>query len=81
MSKNIKEMNFIETLKDFPNRIITLVWKMLSIKFMGFLFSVYLILSDKVTGWHAVALFCTTFFFLVLGREALKWLEVIKGLK
>lgn len=79
--KNIKDMSFLETIKDFPNRIVTLVWKMLSIKFMGFLMAVWMIGTDKVTGWHAVALFCITFFFLVLGREALKWLEVIKGLK
>jgi hypothetical protein len=78
---NIKEAGFIETIKDFPNRIITLVWKMLSIKFIGFLMAVWMIVTNKVEGWHAVALFCITFFFLVLGREALKWLEVIKGLK
>jgi len=79
--KNIKEMGFLDTLKDLPNRILTLLWKMMSIKFMGLVFVMWLILSEKVAEWYAVVLFLFTFLFVVLGREALKWLEVLKGLK
>ncbi len=78
---DIKELGFVETIKDFPNRIITLIWKMLSVKFMGLVFVMWLILSDKVTEWYAVVLFLFTFLIVIFGREALKWIEALKGLK
>lgn len=78
---NIKEMGFVETIKDFPNRIVTLLWKMLSVKFAGLLFVMWMIFDKKVEGWYAVVLFLFTFLILVFGREAIKWLEILKGLK
>lgn len=79
--KNIKEMNFLETVKDFPNRIVTLLWKMLSVKFFGLAFSGWLVASGKIEGWYGVVLFLFTFLIVVFGREAIKWLEILKGLK
>jgi hypothetical protein len=75
---DIKEMGFVQTLKDLPNRFITLLWKMLSVKFMGFVMAVWLIWTDKVTGTEAVALFCISFFFLALGREMFKYIKDFK---
>jgi hypothetical protein len=75
---DIKEMGFVQTLKDLPNRFITLLWKMLSVKFMGFVMAVWLIWTDKVTGAEAVALFCISFFFLALGREMFKYINDFK---
>lgn len=79
--KDIKEMNFIETVKDLPNRITTLIWKMLSIKFAGLAFSGWLVWTGKITGWYAVVLLLVTFLIVVFGREAIKWLEILKDLK
>jgi hypothetical protein len=75
---DIKEMGFVQTLKDLPNRFITLLWKMLSVKFMGFVMAVWLIWTDKITGGEAVALFCISFFFLALGREMFKYIKDFK---
>lgn len=77
--KDIKEMTFLETVKDFPNRIVTLIWKMLSVKFLGLIMSAWLIYSGKVTGKEAVWLFCITFFFLVMGREMFKYIDKFRG--
>lgn len=79
--KDIKEMGFVETVKDFPNRILTLVWKMISVKFIGFMAAMWLIYSGKISGSEAVALFCISFFFLTLGREMFKYIDKFKGLK
>lgn len=79
--KSIKEFDFVKTILSFPNRIITLIWKMMSIKFVGLAFVMWAIYDGKVQDWYAVILFLFTFLIVVFGREALKWIEALKGLK
>ncbi len=78
--EDIKEMGLLATVKDMPNRLVTLVWKMLSVKFMGLVMALWLIYTGKIEGSAAVALFCITFFLLVMGREIFKHIDKFKGL-
>ena len=79
--KDIKEMNFVETLKDIPNRLITLVWKMLSVKVMIMGASFWLVFDEKLEGWFAVVLLLVMALIVIFGRESLKFIEALKGLK
>lgn len=71
--KDITEMNFWETLTDMPNRITTLLWKLLSVKGVALGLAVLLIVKGAVTGAQAVALFLITVLMVIGGREADKW--------
>ncbi|MCK5612663.1 hypothetical protein KAR91_62905 [Candidatus Pacearchaeota archaeon] len=79
--KDIKELNLWQTILDLPNRIVTMIWKMISIKVGVLVVAIWLIQSDKIEGWHAVVLFLFTALIVIFGREAIKWLEILKGLK
>lgn len=71
--KDIKEMSFAETMKDMPNRILTMVWKLLSIKGIALALAVFIITKGILSGWEAVTLFILTVLMVVGGREADKW--------
>lgn len=71
--KDIKEMSFVETMKDMPNRILTMVWKLLSIKGIALALAVFIITKGILSGWEAVTLFILTVLMVVGGREADKW--------
>ena len=60
--KDIKEMGGLETLKDIPNRILTFIWKLLSVKVMIMFMAFWLVASGKVTGWEGIVLFLFTHF-------------------
>lgn len=79
--KDIKNMGFWETVKDIPNRVITLMWKLLSIKGLALALSTYLIGQGVITGWEAVTLFVLTVLMVIGGREAEKWKRYLKDLK
>ncbi len=79
--KDIKEMNFLETLKDIPNRVITLIWKLLSVKVMIMGASFWLVFDEKLEGWFAVVLLLVMALIVIFGRESLKFIEALKGLK
>ena len=71
--KDIKQMGFWETVRDIPNRIITLVWKLLSVKGVALALAVALILNESITEWEAVVLFLFVVLMIIGGREAEKW--------
>lgn len=71
--KDIKQMGFWETVRDIPNRIITLVWKLLSVKGVALGLAVALILNESITEWEAVVLFLFVVLMIIGGREAEKW--------
>ena len=70
---DIKELSFWQTIRDFPNRFVTLAWKLLSIKGLALGIATYLIRQGTITGWEAVVLFLLTVLMVVGGREAEKW--------
>ena len=71
--KDIKQMGFWETVRDIPNRVITLVWKLLSVKGVALGLAVALILNESITEWEAVVLFLFVVLMIIGGREAEKW--------
>jgi hypothetical protein len=79
--KDIKEMTFLETLKDIPNRAVTLIWKLMSVKVMIMAGAFYLVISGKVDGWNGVVLILFMALIVIFGREAIKFIEALKGLK
>lgn len=79
--KEVKDMNFKETLKDIPNRIITLVWKLLSVKVLVLSGAFYLVFAGIVDGWNGVVLLLFMALIVIFGREAIKFIEALKGLK
>lgn len=79
--KDIKEMNLKETFFDIPNRILTFIWKLLSIKVLIMFGAFWLVASGKVSGWEGIVLFLVTALIVIFGRESIKFLEALKGLK
>ena len=78
---DIKEMNVWQTIKDLPNRVLTLVWKMLSVKGMALVGAWFLVKSGAVSGWEAVVLYLFITLMVIGGREASKWMDRLKELK
>ena len=79
--KDIKQMGFWETVRDIPNRIITLIWKLLSVKGVALGLSVALILNESITDWEAVVLFLFVVLMIIGGREAEKWKRYFLDMK
>ena len=77
----ISEKTTVQTLKELPNRFVTLIWKLLSFKGLGFATAVVLVATGRLSNWYAVVTFLFTFLFAVLGREVFKYLKDIKELK
>lgn len=79
--KDIKQMTFLETLKDMPNRIMTMVWKVFSIKGLALALAVFIITKGILSGWEAVTLFILTVLMVIGGREADKWKNYFLDMK
>ena len=79
--KDIREMKFLETLSDMPNRVVTLLWKLLSVKGVALALAVLLILNKAISGWEAVTLFLLTVLMVIGGREADKWKRYFLDMK
>jgi len=79
--KDIKEMGVLETLKDFPNRVFTLTWKLVSVKGVALGICSLFIWRGTITGWEAVTLFVLTLLMVIGGREAEKWQRYFSHLK
>ena len=81
IDKDIRDLTFWETLLGMPNRFITLIWKMVSVKGAVLGLTVFLVSKNAFQTWIQA---CTYGFavFLVLGfREAETWLPVIKAVR
>lgn len=74
-------MGFWETVRDIPNRIITLIWKLLSVKGVALGLAVALILNESITEWEAVVLFLFVVLMIIGGREAEKWKRYFLDMK
>lgn len=77
----INEMGLIETLKDIPNRILTLLWKLFSVKVLIMIASFWLVFTGKLQGWFAVVILLVMALIVIFGRESIKFIEALKGLK
>lgn len=78
---DIKELTFWGTVRDFPNRCVTLIWKVLSIKGLALGLATWLIHSGTISGWEAVVLFILTVLMVIGGREAEKWKRYLIEMK
>ena len=81
MSRDIRDMDVLETILDIPNRIITLVWKLISVKGAALGCTVMFILRGTLGGWEAVTLFVFVTLMVIGGREAEKWQRYFSALK
>lgn len=79
--KDVKEMGWWETVKDTPNRIATLIWKLFSVKVLIMVAAFWLVFTDKLEGWFAVVLLLVTALIVIFSRESIKFIEALKGLK
>ena len=79
--KDIRDMTLKETFFDIPNRILTFFWKLLSIKVLIMFGSFWLVYTGKVSGWEGVVLVLFTALIVIFGRESIKFIEALKGLK
>lgn len=79
--KKLNEMTCLETAKDIPNRIITLIWKLFSVKVLIMIAAFWLVFTDKLEGWFAVVLLLVMALIVIFGRESIKFIEALKGLK
>lgn len=79
--KDVIDMTFKEVIKDIPKRFFIFIWKMLSIKVFIMFGAFWLVYSGKVSGWEGVVLFLVTALIVIFGRESIKFLEALKGLK
>jgi hypothetical protein len=79
--KKLNDMNFKETIKDIPNRVLTLIWKLFSVKVLILIASFWLVFTGKLEGWFAVVLLLVMALIVIFGRESIKFIEALKGLK
>lgn len=75
------DMTLKEAVKDIPKRLIIFVWKLLSIKVFIMVGAFWLVATGKVSGWEGIVLFLVTALIVIFGRESIKFLEALKGLK
>jgi hypothetical protein len=78
---DIKEFTFKDIWFDMPARISRLIWKLFSVKvaIMGTCF--WLVFSDKIEGWNAVVLLLVMGLIVIFDRDAIKFIEALKGIK
>ena len=74
-------ISFVEALKSVPVRFLVLIGKLLSVKVLVLVGAFYLVADKIVVGWNAVVLFLFTALIVIFGREAIKFIEALKGLK
>jgi len=78
---DVKDMNFWQTAKDLPNRLITFVWKMLSVKGAALVATFFLIRNDAFNSWEQVVVWVLVVLMVIGGREADKWKDVFLSLR
>lgn len=79
--KDIKDFGFCAIWKDFPARASRLIWKAFSVKVLIYASSFYLVFTEKLEGWNAVALLLVMALIVIFGRDSLKFIKALKGLK
>ena len=78
---DIKEMGFKEIWKDLPARISRFIWKLFSVKIAIWIGSFLIVYSGKITGWEAVVFLSVISLIVIFDRDAIKFIEALKGLK
>lgn len=78
---DIKELGFVEIWKDMPARFSRFIWKFFSIKVLIMFGAFLLIYTGKITGWEGVVLFSVLALIVIFDRDAIKFIEAMKGLK
>lgn len=78
---DIKEKSAKEIWIDMPARLSRFIWKMFSVKvaIMGTCF--WLVFSDKIDGWNAIVLLLVMGLIVIFDRDAIKFIEALKGIK
>lgn len=79
--KDLKEKGFVEVWKDIPARISRLIWKMFSVKVLILSGCFGLVYKEIISGWNAVALLSLVSLIVIFDRDAIKFIEALKGLK
>ena len=67
-----------ETFKNLPNRLVTLIWKLIGWKGVMVGLTVALILTGKIADAAAAYIWAFVFLLILFGREGLKWIEKLK---
>ena len=79
--KDIRELNFWQTLKDIPNRAVTMLWKLLGVKGVVLAMVFYFVKSGTVTGQYAVWIFAVGVVVVIGANETKRWLPILGELK
>ena len=67
-----------ETFKNLPNRLVTLIWKLIGWKGVMVGLTVALILTGKIADAAAAYIWAFVFLLILSGREGLKWIVKLK---
>jgi hypothetical protein len=67
-----------ETFKNLPNRLVTLIWKIIGWKGVMVGLTVVLIITGKIANEAAAYIWAFVFLLILFGREGLKWIEKLK---
>lgn len=79
--KDIKEKNALETLKDIPNRIVSLVWNLISRWGIILGLTFFLIYRGFLDNWYAVVAWLVFSLFFLFKTEAPEMIEKILKIK
>lgn len=82
--KNKAEMGAVETLKDIPNRLLSLVWNLVSRWGVALGLTFFLIMKGYLQDWYSVLTWIIFMLFYLFKTEAPEMLDKIlkiKGLK
>lgn len=79
--KDIKELSFKEVWKDMPARMSRFFWKLFSVKVAIMAGCFIVVISNVITGWEAVVLLLVMGLIVIFDRDAIKFIEALKGLK
>jgi hypothetical protein len=79
--KDIREMSAWETFKDLPNRLVTLVWKLVSFKTAYMVVTAWILKEGGLNSWESVTLWFLVGLLVVVPRELDKWKKTFIELK
>lgn len=82
--KDIKEMGFLETFKDIPNRVISLIWNMISRFGVMLILTFILVYRGVLNDWYSTVawiIFSIIFLYKDQAPAMLEHLAKLKELK
>jgi len=79
--KDIKEFGFLKVWADMPARFSRLIWKFFSVKVFILVACFALVFMGRLEGWYAVVLLAVMGLIVIFDRDAIKFIEALKGLK